>query len=598
MRPWLSLACALLVALVAAAAFLRGTAPEDPPRAGARPNVILYVIDTLRADHLGVYGYGRDTSPHIDRWAAGWVVFERAHAPSSWTRPSMVSLLSGLDPIRHRVEDRLDVIPAEVALLGERLAAGGYATYAAVTNPHVLPTWGFGRGFDVFEDLGSETRSTRADAVSDWAVERMGELASRAPFFLYLHVLDPHLPYAPPAPFDERFPRSGVLQADLSTGRYDGEIAFVDSEFGRLLEALRRHDLEDDSLVVLVSDHGEELLERGAIGHGVHLFQEVVRVPLVLRFPGGAHAGRRETAPVSLMDVAPTVLAVAGQAPLSGVAGRDLTALLDDDAVEPDDWARREIFLSLRLTGEPRHLVRGVLGGSDKYLRRSQPTRAESLFDLDRDPGETVDLAGSREAARSQLAAALDAHVAASSSGIHVRVVNDLAPHPVDCEVELGTGGRFEDVAAIRLEPEDRLELEDDGRTLRMACRLENRPDPRSGRRGRLADEDGFVFRVRPPEARTVVRALRLSDGRELPLEVGPERTRRAPGYAFGADDTALHVRDVGALLSGSGTYADAPAVKAHLAAVAPPARREGLSRELRDRLRALGYLDGHTAEP
>ena len=601
MRNWLVLACALVVVAIVAATLLRAPAPgesprRDAPRArpGARPNVILYVVDTLRADHLGIYGYSRATSPVIDRWAAEAVVFERAYAPSSWTRPSMVSLFSGLDPIRHGVEDRLDVIPADVALLSERLAAGGYATYAAVTNPQVLPTWGFGRGFDAFVDLDSDTRGTRADAVSDWAVERMGELAGRAPFFLYLHLLDPHLPYAPPAPYDELFPRTPALAPDWSTGRYDGEIAFVDLEFGRILDALRRHGLEDDTLVILVADHGEELLDHGLIGHGANLFEEVVRVPLIVRFPDGAHAGRRLAAPVSLIDVAPTVLAVAGQQPLPGVEGRDLTALLDGDA---GDWTDRELFLSLHLTGTPNHLVRGVLSGSKKYLRRSRPAASETLFDLDRDPGETRDLAASEDESRSYFEALLDTHVAVHSSGIHLRIVNDLAPRPVGCEVVLRTEGRFVDVAPIRLEPDDRLELAAGDRTLRMRCQLENRPDPRSHSTGLLADEDGFVFRVAPPEAPVVVRELLLSDDRELPLEAGPRRAVQALPFSFVGTDPAWSVRDIGALLSESGTYANAPAVTANLAVVAAPDERDDLSPELRDRLRALGYLEGEAEE-
>ncbi len=121
----------------------------------------------------------------------------------------------------------------------------------------------------------------------------MGEFAGSQPFFLYLHVIDPHAPYAPPAPFDTRFPKSPALPAKMSIGQYDGEVAFVDSQFGRVLDSPRTHGLDQDTMTIFVADHGEELLDHGSFGHGAILFEEVARVPLVIRFPNGAHAGTR-----------------------------------------------------------------------------------------------------------------------------------------------------------------------------------------------------------------------------------------------------------------------------------------------------------------
>ncbi|NNL66168.1 MAG: sulfatase, partial [Myxococcales bacterium] len=395
-RLWL--AGALSGVLLAAGLLLRRAPSDDgvpgvPSRpAGRPPNVVVYLVDTLRADHLGVYGYERPTSPVLDRWAAQSVVFDRAYAPSSWTRPSVVSLLSGLDPIRHGVEDRLDVIPDDVRLLSEQLRSRGYATFAAVTNPNVLPEWGFGQGFDVFEDLDPDGQGTRADAVSDWVVSRMPELAARQPFLLYLHLLDPHAPYEPPAPYDERFPRIPALPANHSIGRYDGEIAFVDAEFGRSLDALAERGLADDTLVIFLSDHGEELMDHGQLGHGATLFEEVVRVPLILRLPRGAHAGARVATRVSLIDVFPTVLGLLGLPPAPGLDGRDLSPLLDGRGGSAD-LAGRDLFLSLYTTGTRSNLVRGVLSGEHKYLRRSRPEASEALFDLARDPEEYEDRA-------------------------------------------------------------------------------------------------------------------------------------------------------------------------------------------------------------
>jgi arylsulfatase A-like enzyme len=596
MRRWLALGGAFLVGLLAVGLLRQGPS-RDPgsqgstPASGAhRPNVIIYLVDTLRADHLGVYGYHRDTSPVLDRWAAGGVIFDRAYAPSSWTKPSVVSLLSGLDPVSHGAEDRLDVIPPGVRMLSERLKSSGYATFAAVTNPQVLPQWGFDRGFDVYDDLDSPGHGTRADTVSDYTVERMGVLARSQPFFLYLHLLDPHAPYDPPAPFDTRFPKSPVLPAQLSIGQYDGEIAFVDSQFGRVLDSLRTHGLDGDTMTIFVADHGEELLDHGTIGHGVNLFEEVVRVPLVIRFPAGAHAGTRVGARASLTDVVPTVLSVLGQSLPPDMDGRDLTQLLNGN---PPAWVNRDLFLSLRTTGPSSHLVRGVLGGSHKYLRLLRPIASESLYDLERDPAETDNLAGVQTDSRMRLAATLDAYLSTKSSGIHLRIVNDFARDPVGCEVRLHTTGRFIDVSGVRLEAGDSFELSDDGQGLRLDCRLENRhQSARAGPR-LVPDEDGLVFLVSPPDAPIAVQILRLADGRVFPLRAGRHRGLEAVPFTFDATDAAWSIRDVGELLGDAGSVLEDAVAGAYLGVIRAPTKRGDIPKELLDRMRSLGYITG-----
>jgi arylsulfatase A-like enzyme len=290
-------------------------------RSRRRSRARIYLVDTLRADHLGVYGYARDTSPALDRFAEGAVVYERAYSPTSWTRTATVSLLSGLDPSSHRVENRLDVIPGDVRLLSQALKEHGYATSAVVTNVNVLPIWGFERGFDSFVDLEAKKSLGTADRVVDELARQLPELASNAPFFLYAHLLDPHHPYAPPAPFDTKFRGESGAKLQANIDAYDGEIAFGDAQLERFLGLLKANDVHDDTLFVFVSDHGEEFHEHGGVQHGHTLYDEVVRVPLIVRFPGGAHAGRRVAEPVSLIDVVPTVLAALGLPPQEGVDG-------------------------------------------------------------------------------------------------------------------------------------------------------------------------------------------------------------------------------------------------------------------------------------
>ncbi len=593
-RYWLAIACALCVTVLAVSLILQRPpigASEDIPSAEHRPNVIVYLVDTLRADHLGVYGYYRDTSPVLDRWAKGSVVFERAYAPCSWTKPSMVSLLSGLDPVSHGVEDRLDVIPARVNLLAERLKSLGYSTFGAVTNPNVLPEWGFGRGFDVYDDLDSAGQGTRADAVSDYFAAKIGEFARKQPFFLYLHVIDPHFPYQPPAPFDTHFPRSPAFPANMSIGHYDGEVAFVDTQFGRIVDLLSTHGLDADTMTIFVADHGEELMDHGGFGHGASLYEEVVRVPLVIRFPEGLYAGTRVGARASLPDLVPTVMSVIGESPPSDVDGRDLTRLLKSDESAS---ANREVFLSLRTTGPTGNLVRGVISGPHKYLRRLRPTATESLYDIEQDPAETKDLASERADAHQRLAGSLDAYLGRKSSGIHLRIVNDSAGDAADCEVLLQTTGRFLEASGVRLEPRDRLELSNDGQRLKLKCRLENRLQITMTQPRLIPDEDGLVFRVTPPDARIVVQQLRLGNGRELRLRAGARRALKAVPFAFQSLDSAWLIRDVGELLADAGSASEGNGLGAYLGVIREPVdRRDELPKELLDRLRSLGYLGG-----
>ncbi len=562
--------------------------PHSVPLSGARrPNVILILVDTLRADHLGMYGYERDTSPFLDAWATGAVVFDQAYAPSSWTRPSTVSLLTGLDPIHHRVEDRLDVIPPSLPLLGERLQVEGYATFAAITNPHVSSAWAFDRGFDVFDDLEALGLGTGADAVVDHVVARIDALAESEPFFLYLHLIDPHTPFDPPPPFDARFPADPEDVGDYAIAGYDGEIAFVDSQLRRLFEALRARGLEDGTMAIVTSDHGEELLERGGIGHGVNLFEEVLRVPLIVRFPDGAHAGARVAERVSLIDVVPTILSALRDVPAAGLDGRDLTTLL---GVRERPWAARELFLSLRTTGPDSHLMRGLLAGPHKYLRRSRPSASEALFDLEQDPSEIENLARARAGTRERMAASLDAYLGRRSSGIHLRIVSEPDADAAGCEAHLETEGRFSDVAAVRLEPGDGFELTNDGRALRLACRLENQVQPTNAGSRLLPDEDGLSFRVHPPDAPIVLKRVGLTGGGTLPLRSasGPKIEDFPAAWTATAEPWA--VRDMGEAMSAAGPVREGEGARAYLGVIPAPERHEGLSAELRSRLEALGY--------
>jgi len=295
----------------------------DRPARAEAPNVVLYVIDTLRADHLGCYGYSRATSPSLDAFAHDAVRFARAYSTSSWTRPATASILTGLHPLRHRAITRANPIVADVPLLSELLHGAGYRSEGFVTNVHVSSRWGFGRGFDSYEDVEEVAHSNRSDAVNREVLDHLGKI--QPPFFLYLHVLDPHSPYDAPPPFADKWREHGTgpvqphevasLGVEEVVAAYDQEIAYTDHNFGELVAELKRRGWYDNSIIVVTADHGEEFLDHGGLVHGHTLFEELVRVPLLLKLPGNRHAGTSASDPVSVMDIAPTILRQAGLAP-------------------------------------------------------------------------------------------------------------------------------------------------------------------------------------------------------------------------------------------------------------------------------------------
>lgn len=319
---------------------------EPLPRAASRPsptrpNVIVYLVDTLRADRLGCYGYEKPVSPHLDRFARRATLFETAIAQASWTRPSVASVLTGLGPLAHGVQTVDDRLPAKVETLAERLRATGYRTAAFSTNWHIAAETGFDQGFDDFLFFPQEPDSPAVNRkVLDWIDNRRGP----EPFFLYVHALDPHAPYTPPPDLRQRFAagiraEAGTIEALKEIYRvrrakrarliaevsplYDAEIAANDRSFGALLSALHERELLEGSMIVFVSDHGEELGDHRAFGHARTLYAEVLNVPLVIKRPFQAR-GERVARVAQHLDLMPTILAAAGLPIPAGLPGTDL----------------------------------------------------------------------------------------------------------------------------------------------------------------------------------------------------------------------------------------------------------------------------------
>ena len=390
---------------LAAALAACGAGPPDGTFEPRRPNVVLYVVDTVRADRLGAYGYEKPTSPRLDAFATGAVLFENAYAQSSWTRPAVASLFTGLLPPAHRTVGRRSVLPEDADTLAEILAANGYEGMGLVRNPNVSRAFGFAQGFTRFRSEDRERDETMLDRVRLWLDERQ---SADGPFFLFLHAIDPHGPYDPAPEFEEMFEAGGAPAhyrtvryllglnrgevepepgtAEALSRLYDAEVAQNDRAFGELMDELSVRGLDEDTAVIYVSDHGEEFAEHGRWEHGLSLYEEVLRVPLVMRLPGVP--ARRMEEPAQHVDVLPTLLGYLDiEAPPND--GRNLLAARRRGDDPPD------VYTHLDVDG---HRAASVMRGHYKLVLPQSPSQGTEpmLFDLDADPGELENLASER----------------------------------------------------------------------------------------------------------------------------------------------------------------------------------------------------------
>lgn len=374
----------------------------QPPR-----NVLVYLIDTLRADKLQPYNAEtRVRTPGLTRFLQGTTTLTRAHTQENWTKPSVATLLSSLMPWEHTAVRGESVVPDSVRLLPEHLKEHGFYTGSFIANGYVSDRFGFGQGWDTYRNYIREGRRTPAQYVAADVLQWLDDRPEEEPFFLYVHTIDPHVPYRPPDEFLEMyqqeryrgpvsFRRDATLLENIKLGRlrlraadkahlealYDGEISYHDIHFAAILDGLERRGLADDTMVVVTSDHGEEFWDHGSVGHGHNVYEELLHVPMFVRLPGVTDQLQALEAPVGLVDVMPTILEALGQ---------EL----------PDDLSGRS-FLPLLLgkdTPAPRYTVSGfmegwrtIVLGRHKLIHRNADSVA--LHDLTEDPGEERDVA-------------------------------------------------------------------------------------------------------------------------------------------------------------------------------------------------------------
>jgi arylsulfatase A-like enzyme len=393
-----------------------------PRPAGPGPNVVFVTIDTLRADHLGCYGYPRPTSPFIDGLASEGTLCKDASASASWTKPSTGTLFTGLHPSRHGAlyHGSLLHVPDGKQTLAEAFRSHGYVTAGFVANPNLKRVFAFDRGFDVYFDSPVEDTVTLACIRGTWfgrllmeflrhqfnwnyendCVRMNSEVLAwleknrQQRFFLYLHYIDPHIPYDPPARYRDEFAQDhgtalfNERKRRVGIDLYDGEIRYCDEAVKALVAKLREYGLWEDTLLVLTSDHGEEFFEHGGWLHGRTLYEEQLRIPLVVRVPDAPP--RVLPGPAEQIDVAPTLLELAGAPVTAELPGRSLVAEIAG-GVAP---AARTAFATLDRRGE-----RGAtaMRAQWKLLFHEQVGKALlrppfELFALSSDPGERRDL--------------------------------------------------------------------------------------------------------------------------------------------------------------------------------------------------------------
>ena len=408
-----------------------------PPAVPRRPSVVLVSLDTLRADRLSLNGHSRPTTPRIDAWASTKAVnFPNAIASAPWTLPSHASIFTGLDAVRHGVDHNMSA-PLELTLMAEMLRAEGYSTHAVTGGGLLHPEHGLDQGFDTYRYWGTPPGKRGWAMDVDWGLEQvLGLLESYRdrPVFLFFHTYEVHAPHVPRSPFYEQFggrhletidfvhprgrpfagPRDGVLKtwdlalrslpdaprrelpeselAEATDRLYDAGLAYADLKIGRLFERLEELGLGDDTLLILTSDHGESLGEHDQVTHCC-LYDDTLKVPLLIALPRRFTGGRTVTDQVRSVDILPTVLDLVEASPQAGVDGRSLRPMLEGEAQTlPPAWSYAyQQGVSVRVDNRLKYLL---------YNHPWPPDHGvEELFDLQRDPAELENLAGVRELA-------------------------------------------------------------------------------------------------------------------------------------------------------------------------------------------------------
>jgi choline-sulfatase len=447
---------------------------------GAPPSILLVTLDTTRADRIGAYGYRAARTPALDRLATEGVLFERAVSAAPITLPAHVSLLTGLYPFKHGVRNNGNfILDQRVPTLATVLHDSGYRTAAFVSAFVLDRRYGLSRGFDHYDDrFELERRGGDTGAAADAWLAANGR-ADR-PFFAWVHLYDPHDPYDPPAPF-----------RDVFAGRpYDGEIAYDDQVVGAIVARLKSLDLESSTIVAVVGDHGESLGDHDEATHAMFVYESAVRVPMMVRGRAIA-AGKRVPELVRSIDLAPTLLALAGRPPLANAQGRNLMPLVGGDRSQAPDAAYAETYFPRLFMNWA--ALRSIQDARWKYIAAPEP----ELYDLTNDPGERTNVA-LREAGRTAaLKRAFDAMTGGEEGSVTPAAIDRETAQKLAALGYIGAAvDRPGSSEAVRPDPKAMIGVFNQLREANAAIQQRRYPDAESSARSVLEKDRTNAFAV------------------------------------------------------------------------------------------------------
>lgn len=559
----------------------------EPSGEAKRPLVIVVLIDTLRFDRAPLGGAVVPTSPRLAALAEEGISFQRAYSTSSWTRPAVASLFTSLAPDEHRVRARSDRLSDSLTTWAEIARQNGLQTVAIATNPNVLPIWGFAQGFGRFIDLGARDWQEESNAFDVLAAAEDILAEESRPLFLYVHLMDPHSPYDPPLDtmrslYADYVASSPGREPDASdfanvrhaVRRYNGEVRNADEALGDFVDDLRDRDEFTESLLLVVSDHGEEFLDHGGLYHGQNLFEEQVHIPMLLKAPHNRFAGTQVDGIVSIVDAMPTIAAMLGWTTPPGIRGRSMLP-----AISGEGPTRDFAFASLETS---QHDLWAAIGDRAKLIasRARADEDTSMLFDIASDPSEQHALKDERlEAA---LRDRLDARVSEGRAGWHLKLCGGTQDATVSIHVD-GISGRVESI-----------DLEEDDAVTQKGGRLNFRAGVGTRRvltellgarvRTNVRDEDTIWFEGDRP-------TVRASTDRGAKFRVlAGSASEHVERRQIELDPDAWTVN----ALEAPRCSADAGFTELLIWRIEPHAEAETAAADdrLRERLRALGYVE------
>jgi arylsulfatase A-like enzyme len=554
-----------------------------------RPDIIVVIVDALRPDHMGCYGYERPTSPNIDGLASGGIRFEDAITQAPWTKGSLASMFTSLYPFQHGATTWSAVMPESQVTLAEVLSGEGYQTMCVINMLGMAGRFQVLQGFDRVSAADKYERL--APQTTDDAIAMLADASG--PYFLVVHYYDSHAPYRPPLKYVDMIrtgsdpdlvtgPRRGEVlsREDRMTRKvlfYDGCIRYVDEELGRLLQYLDNHGARDRTLVVVTADHGEALGERGIFGHGAEAYDDAIKVPLVLSWPDGFREAAVIADQVRHIDLMPTILEIVGCVDNNRREGATLLPLIEG---RPRPLSSGGLLpASLALCDCTNRAVPGKIGlrSAGWKIIKDPVTSLVELYDLRNDPGETRNLWGSDMSGGDSLLAMLQRVPTVDLAGWRLVFTGGDSGAVFRAYVSLPDGGRFTDVGTrVRIEKNIRVDIGSDSTYMLLESQV--------------GGAHVIHFDTRPAEAKIAFSITGKTQGISDVIRVGTSGAKTlgesfevVPSEAYGLPDGFAHY----------GT-SDAPAAFLWYltgSKTVRPTEATRLTPEERKRLKALGYI-------